>query len=240
METVVDMTGDLVHLALCIPSDELCERLEDRLHRTWMSDTIFTQSSEVIRDQRFELDVTSPDWERAYHYFVFCWMGRNGDAGTKRVGYSFCRRFTKNGGHAATRFKGAVDSLTAFNERLRNVTILLDDIFAILPRIEDANEITIYVDPPYIEKGLKYVHDFSDDDHDRLAVELNRFKKTRVVVSYYDHERLASLYPYWTKRRFEVTSSLAASSSRGKQNTSKATEVLLINGPSLVEPAGLF
>lgn len=37
-----------------------------------------------------------------------------------------------------------------------------------------------------------------DDDHARLAKELLRFKRARVVVSYYDDPRLAELYPDWT------------------------------------------
>lgn len=234
METVVDMNGDLVNLALVIQDDELCERMENRLHRTWMSDDIFRASAHVVRDDVWSFE-SAPDWERAYHYFVFCWMGRNGDSGTTKVGYSFCRRYTKNGGHAATRFKGAVESLSAFNERLRNVTILRDDIFTVLPRIEDAAGVTIYIDPPYVEKGLRYVHDFADSDHERLAEQLQRFKKTRVIVSYYEHPLLAKLYSGWTKRTFDVSKALASSGRRDRSNDIRATEVLLINGPSLVE-----
>ena len=233
METVVDMNADLVNLALCIRSDELCELLEDRLHRTWMTDDIFRNSAVVIRDTKFDFS-SAPDWERAYHYFVFCWMGRNGDSGTKKVGYGFCKRYTKNGGHAATRFKGVVDSLTAFNERMRNVTVLRADVFKEIPRIEDSAGVVIYVDPPYIEKGLAYVHDFTPDDHFKLAKLLSRFERTRVIVSYYDHPLLSELYPGWTKRLFNVSKALANSGRRG-QSDHRATEVLLINGPSLVQ-----
>ncbi len=93
----------------------------------------------------------------------------------------------------------------------------------------------IYVDPPYVEKGALYVHDFGEADHRRLAEELHRFKETRVVVSYYDHPFVDELYEGWTKRVFEVSKALAHAGRRGKNDT-KAREVLLINGPSLVEP----
>lgn len=256
METVVDLNGDLVNLALCIQSDVLCGLLEDRLHRTWMSDDLFQHSAERIHKGRFDFEMTAPDWERAYDFFVFSWMGRNGQSGTTKQSRSFCRRFTANGGHAATRFRGVVDSLTAFNDRMRGLTILRADLFEILPRIEDARGTVIYIDPPYIAKGLRYIHDddgsqsavrkvLNLDDksplpvsawHRALSVLLNRLQYTRVIVSYYAHPLLAELYPGWTVREFDVSKSLANSGARGKSDA-RATEVLLINGPSLVEPA---
>ena len=40
----------------------------------------------------------------------------------------------------------------------------------------------IYCDPPYLEKGAEYVHDFCAGDHQRLAKALSRFAKARVVL----------------------------------------------------------
>lgn len=240
METLIDLNGDLTNLALCIQADDLCEQLEDRLHRTWTSNELFVRSAQIIKTQPFDFEQSAPDWERAYHYFVFCWMGRNGDSGTKKVGYGFCKRYTKNGGHAATRFKGTVDSLSAFNERMRDLTILRSDIFDELPRIEDADGVAMYVDPPYIEKGLRYVHDFDPEDHVRLADQLSRFKKTRVVVSYYDHPLLNELYPGWTKRPLKATKAMVNQGKRDKSGSTVAPEVLLINQKSYVEYKGLF
>ncbi len=175
------------------------------------------------------------DIERAYDYFVCAWNGRNGVAGTQSYNQGFCRRFTKNGGHAAKRFMSAVESVPSWWERLRGVTILNADGFELLSRIEDAHGIAIYCDPPYLVKGAKYVHDFKSEDHERLAELLRRFKKTRVVVSYYEHERLASLYPSWQKQYIEVTKSLVNQGMRDKSGATKATEVLLSN-----ESRGLF
>lgn len=94
---------------------------------------------------------------------------------------------------------------------------------------------SVHVDPPYIVKGAKYVHDFVPEDHSRLADLLSRFKKTRVVVSYYEHPDLERLYPGWTKRYLDVTKSLVNQGRRGKGGAVKAPEVLLMNGPSLVD-----
>ncbi|MGC1275045.1 MAG: DNA adenine methylase [Planctomycetaceae bacterium] len=162
METVNDLNGDLINLARTIQHPTEGPRLYRRLRRVWMSSELFVESATVIKSAAFE---STPD--RAFHYFVFCWMGRNGDSGTTKVGYGFCKRFTKNGGHAATRFAGVVDSVPAFRRRLRNVTILSECGLGLLERIEDADGTVIYCDPPYIVKGAKYFHDFAADDHRR-------------------------------------------------------------------------
>lgn len=260
METVNDLNGDLVNLARTIQHEQHGPRLYRRLRRAVMSSELFLESAEVVRRDPFE-----PTPERAYHYFVFCWMGRNGDQGTRKVGYSFCKRFTKNGGHAATRFAGVVDSIPAFRRRLRNLTILREDGFALLARVEDSPGVVVYADPPYLVKGAQYVHDFDDQPfllfadgriapadhafvtepgeaapnpitaHEALAITLRRFEHTRVVVSYYDHPLLDELYPGWTKRRLKATKAMVSSGRRDQRGAVEAPEVLLINGPSFVE-----
>lgn len=78
------------------------------------------------------------------------------------------------------------------------------------------------------------VHDFTDDDHVRLAENLQRFKRARVVVSYYDHPLLADLYPDWDRETIEVTRSLVNQGLRDQGGGETVNEVLLINQePSL-------
>jgi DNA adenine methylase len=112
------------------------------------------------------------------------------------------------------------------------VNILQEDAFGLLGRIEDTHGVVVYCDPPYLEKGAKYVHDFDAWDHRKLSLALSRFKKTRAVVSYYEHTRLAELYPGWTKISINVTKAMASQGARDRRNDIRATEVLLINGPS--------
>ena len=107
---------------------------------------------------------------------------------------------------------------------MRDVTILHRDLFEIIPRIEDAAGTAIYVDPPYLAKGASYKHDFIPEQHSRLANLLRRFVKARVVVSYYDHPLLASLYPDWSRQEIVVTKALSNTA-----ESSKAVEVLLTN-----------
>lgn len=94
----------------------------------------------------------------------------------------------------------------------------------------------IYADPPYLAKGAEYLHDFDWLAHRRLATALRRFKQTRVVVSYYDHPDLATLYPGWTKVDCEMTRALVSQGKRGQRGSKEtAPEVLLINGQSFAD-----
>lgn len=236
METAVDLHGDLTNLAFVLQRRELAEDLYDRLARTLCSREL-CQASQALCKSSPPAGDDPPDVERAYHYMVASWLGRNGTAGTRDYNHSFCVRYTRLGGHAATRFRSATESIPAWHERLRSLTILRADLFAVVERIEDAAGVVIYVDPPYVDKGALYVHDFSRDDHRRLATALARFRRTRVVVSCYDHPLMRDLYQDWTWRRLEANKALVSAGMRDQGGPVAAPEVLLINGPSLVESA---
>lgn len=236
METVNDLHGDLVNLARVIQHAEHGPKLYRRLRRTLMAEPLFGDSANVVRNRDVGNDI-NPD--RAYHYFMTSWLGRNGVSGTTSYNAGFCARYTANGGHAAKRWKSVVNSIPAWRRRLVNVTILRRDAFKILPRINDKSGTAIYVDPPYIVKGAKYCHDFDDQMHEQLAKELRRFEHTRIVVSYYDHPLLEQLYSGWDKRVIEVSKAMANQGQRGKKAV-KVREVLLINGPSCTRENTLF
>lgn len=122
-----------------------------------------------------------------------------------------------------------MESIPDWHHRLRNVTILRRDALEIIERIEDKAGTVIYVDPPYFEKSSKYVHDFTDGQHEQLAKILQRFRNTRVIVSYYWSPRLAELYPDWQQVRIDVTKSMSSTAAK----TSRETEVLLVNDRSV-------
>ncbi len=232
METVNDLHADLTNLARVIQHQRLGPILYRRLRRTLMAEDLFSESANIIRT---EYPVgNGASIERAYHYFITSWLGRNGVAGTASYNAGFCVRYTANGGHAAKRWDSTVRSIPAWRQRLRNVTILCRDAFELHPRIDDKAGTVLYVDPPYVKKGAQYVHDFTDEQHRLLASQLRRFQHSRVIVSYYDHPLLDELYDGWTKRVFIVTKAMANQGQRQKEPT-KAREVLLINGPSYME-----
>ncbi len=146
-----------------------------------------------------------------------------------RGGCNFSVRYTSKGGQPGTRWESAVQSIPAWRRRLAAVTILSECGLALCEKIEDLAGTVIYCDPPYLVKGEKYVHDFTSAEHVRLAAALCRFTRTRVVVSYYEHPRLAELYPGWQKVPLAVSKAMANMGRRHQSGAIPAPEVLLIN-----------
>ena len=85
-----------------------------------------------------------------------------------------------------------------------------------------------YVDPPYWKTENYYSnHDFDRDDHERLAISLNKIKG-KFSLSYYDFELLHDWFPEnkftWEKKEFAK----AAAAKKGtKQNMGE--ELLILN-----------
>lgn len=234
-ETVNDLNGELINLARVLKEESLAQELYRRLSPQLMHEDLFHEAAKKYRSRGIVPAGDEPCVDRAETYTICSWQGRNGVAGTGSCNQGFCVRYTKNGGHAAKRWHSVVESIPEWHERLRNVTILNRDGIELIDRWEDANKCVIYVDPPYLVKGAKYIHDFKEQDHQRLAELLARFKKTRVVVSYYDHPKLAELYPGWTKVHCPTTKALVNQGMRDKQGGVTAPEVLLINGDSYTD-----
>lgn len=249
-ETVNDLHGDLINLARVVRDRRYGPALYRQLRRTLIHEGLFGDAESRINGNTVEVQAADDgrlDLDRAYQFFLATWLGRNGVAGTTKgsCGKQFCVRYTMRGGHQGTRFHSAIESIPAWRRRLREVCILRRDSFDLIERIEDERATAIYVDPPYLAKGAAYLHDFAAADHGRLAQALARFRKARVVVSYYDDPRLAELYPAkrWTKLAFDVAKGLAQQGRRGKEGRTAAPEVLLINGEAFTgsgEETSLF
>ncbi len=241
-ETVSDLHGDLINLAKVIRDPKHGPALYRRLRRTLPHEGLYREAAARFKDGSSIDQANMPDVDRAYEWFISSWLGRNGVIGTRQYNNNFCVRFTMNGGIQGTRFRNAVNSIPAWRRRLAKVTILKRDGFELLERIEDQAGVAIYADPPYLRETRKaknasaskggsalYVHDFEPADHERLAKLLHRFRKARVVVSYYDHARLSELYPRWSKIDCSCARGLAVQGRRGSQKKI-APEVLLVNG----------
>ena len=236
-ETAVDLLGPLTNLAFVLQDDALWQRLLDRLGRTLFSDALFAASRDFCNSHP---EPKPPDLDAAYHYLVRSWQGYNGIAGTKRKADGLAVRFTPGGGGAAKRWRSMVESVPDWHGRLRNVVILSCDLFDVLPKIADTPQTAIYADPPYLPEtrgGARYEHEFSEDDHERLADALGRFEHARVVVSYYDHPKLRELYSLdrWCFRDMARQKNLHAQNRRDQQGVCEAPEVLILNGPSYAQ-----
>jgi len=254
-ETVCDLHGDLVNLAMVLASDRWAD-IADRLGRTLVCEGLFNSCRLALSassGSRLDVpaspaEVTQAHVHRAWLYFVVSWAGRNGVSGTRRDNYQMAIRWTPSGGSGGTRFCSAADSVPVWHERLRRVVILNRDAFGILEKIDDAEGVAIYADPPYLMStrgsgrvtahpgGSNYLFDFQPLDHVRLAELLGRFRRARVVVSYYDDPQLDELYPAsrWTRRAIKANKNLHVQNRRGSTKA-VAPEVLLTNGPSYAE-----
>jgi DNA adenine methylase len=226
-EVVNDLNRDLVNVARVLQAPDLARDLLARLHFTLAAEEPYRDSRSRVLDPH-----TGPlgDVERAYHAMVTWWLGRNGMAGTRQSRTSFAARFTPRGGSGGVRFRSMIESVPFFVERLARVDVLNRDGFDVLAKIDDADGVAIYLDPPYLRKSFEYAHDFKTADHCRLAAAASRFKRARVVVSYYDHPDLAGLYPpeRWDWHRIEVTKMMRNTNTRAGAGV-KAVEVLLVN-----------
>ena len=263
-ETVNDMHGDLINLGFVLQDSQCAESLYGRLQRVLFSEGLLDEAaSRLSQAPYFDLrdydhEHRSANVDRAYWYFLACWMGRNGTAGTERQDYQIAVRWTKGGGSPTVRFRNAIESIPAWHQRLRNVVILRRDAFEIIDRFEDVEGTAIYVDSPYTMEtrgdmgksgaGARYLHEFEHtdsepdlfeqadgkkkkaNDHRRLAEVLCSYKKARVVVSYYDCPRIRELYKGWTFIDCAMNKQLHAQNGRGARKK-PAPEVLIINGP---------
>ena len=248
-ENVNDLHGDLVNLAMVLASErwqDLCARAL----RTLAAEPVYEHHRDVLRAHRDpppSPDEVGPgDVDRALSYLVVSWRGLNGIAGTNTYNQHWSVRWTPSGGRWG--WNGVPESIPWWHERLRGVTILRRDAFALLGAIADEQGTVVYADPPYFRKSDKYLHDFDPADHERLAAALGRFRRARVVVSYYDEPEVRRLYDGWTVVALAgAQKGLAYATRRATRGTVEAPEILVINGPSLdrcnptlfiVEPPG--
>ena len=241
METVNDLYGDLINLARIIQDPQTAVMLYDRLYRTLMHEQLFIEAAAKCRRRGYYESVGDPDIQRAYEFFVASWLGRNGMTGCKTYTWTYCARYTPNGGHSGKRWRSVIESIPAWHKRLLQVTILQKDAFDILQKIHDSTGTAIYVDPPYIEKNAEYIHDLDMEKQEELAHLLARFKRARVVVSFYQHPELQRLYSGWYGTEITVSKAIAHQNSRGANKTT-AIELLLCNQPIEAVPGqqGLF
>jgi DNA adenine methylase len=227
LEVVNDLNRDLVNVSVVLQSRLLAAELLARLHFTMCAEELYR----AARDAVLEPYVGHlGNVERAYNALVTWWLGRNGCAGTRKSRTSFAARFSARGGSGAVRWRSLVASVPRFVERLARVDVLNRDGIGVVGKIHDCDGAAIYVDPPYVVKSQEYEHDLTPHDHGRLAEALSRFRKARVVVSYYPHPEIDRLYPRdrWDHVPLVVTKNIRNTDKR-EAGAIKATELLIIN-----------
>jgi site-specific DNA-adenine methylase len=166
---------------------------------------------------------------RAMTYFIVAWMTRSGTAGTngEKTG-KLALRWEAGGGDSVKRYHSAIDSLPEWSKHFQRCQFSCLDAFEFLDKCKDQAKHGIYCDPPFLGKpGMTYTHSggetLADQDvwHFELALRLEQFSKTRIVVRAYDTPDVRELYtqPFWTWHTFEGR----------KQTNDSAPEVLICN-----------
>jgi DNA adenine methylase len=225
--TVSDLHRHIINLAVVVQRDERRAELIERLNKTPFHPDVLNESQAHCR--AFEASAREPTtgnvtW--AYHYFIACWMGRSGNAGTAgEFNGGLALRWTASGGDSNTRFRSAVESLDSWCEVMRRCNFAVLDVFDFLAACKDQPGIGIYLDPPFPGPGDRYRHPFDERQHHKLAEVLRRFSSARVVCRFYDHPLVRELYPesHWTWRHLV---------GRDQANNGEKPEVLIINGDS--------
>lgn len=238
-ETVCDLHGGITCVARTLADPRAALDVYRRLAGVIACEEYWRECVINCTDSSPDPDYPDPIW--ASDYIVASWLARNGMAGTDSAMTSFATRFSATGGSTACRWRSVVDSIPAWHQRLRNVTILNRDCFEVIERIDDANGTVIYVDPPYVAEGGRYDHAFAGIDHERLSDALKRFRRARVLVSYYADPLISTLYDGWHCLTLDTPKFLAKAGQRDATgDCPTAPEILLINHPRIEDGMSLY
>ncbi len=236
-DVYVDLFGGAAHVLLHRPFEkqhaEVYNDINQDLVNFWMQ----------CRDHGEELEARcrSLPYSRALHYQYHydLYHGEELDPLERAVRWFYVLRSTFNafigpvhhgwlassGRVESVAYHTALDLFEALQRRLRYARIDCRDFAAVL-RSHDNPRTLFYVDPPYIEKEDYYQREdgiaFGLRDHERLAALLND-TSARVVLSYYPHPFLDTLYPEpkWRRVTWEVTKH----SQRGSETRERTTVV---------------
>lgn len=219
-----DVHRHVINLARVMADPQHGPALYRRLRRLPFCDDMLVESQGFCKCFKTRPEIDGIDTDAAFHYFVACWMGRSGMAG---IGDEFTGRISvrwnANGGDSNTRYRSAVKSLSAWRRILQRCNFTCMDCFDFLERCEDKPGHAIYADPPWIDDGDRYKHQFSLEDHEKLAERLVVFRNSRIVVRLGIGPEVERLYPRdrWQWHIYE---------GRTQGNNSKAEVLLVRNG----------
>jgi site-specific DNA-adenine methylase len=138
--------------------------------------------------------------ERAWAFWVECWLGRKGQGGTKKQGTGRGSiRYTAGGGTNATRISTAAAEQRDWASLMKRCEFESEDFRDLAERLKPKTGDKpngLYVDPPWFGAGKSYRHAFSDQDHrdlERITKDLAG-RGMKVVIRYDDDSRAHDLY----------------------------------------------
>lgn len=135
--------------------------------------------------------------EQAWGFWALCWIGRKGTGGTKKQDGMPSVRRSAEGGNNASRLNAAAGDLAEWALQFERCEWECSDFRNVLEKVADRPDCGIYCDPPWIGAGDAYLHSFTAGDHEQLALYLQRFHETTVLVRYGDCQEVQDLYSGW-------------------------------------------
>lgn len=124
-----------------------------------------------------------------------------GSAAASRKATGFRANSNRSGTTPAHDWANYPQALERTVSRLRGVTIENKDAMSVMAQ-HDTPETLFYVDPPYVsasrDSGIDYLHEMTDEDHERLCVFLHGLRGM-VVLSGYRSELYDRLYGDWNQ-----------------------------------------
>jgi site-specific DNA-adenine methylase len=135
--------------------------------------------------------------EKAWAYWVLCWVGRKGAGGTGSLGKMPSVRWTADGGNNASRINAAANDLHEWANELKRCEWTQIDFREVLKKCKDQPKCGIYADAPWPGAGDAYLHPFKEQDHIDLRDALDNFEHATIVVRYGDDPSIRDLYREW-------------------------------------------
>lgn len=260
-ETVIDLHGALTNLAWVLKDESMAFDLYGRVARTMFSEDIFQEAANHY-DEHFDEPAPNVEAAYWYVVLCWMGRNGIAGTSFRNRGakHALAMRYSLGGGSPAVRWNSVSESIPDWHYRLKNVIILRRDFFTCLGLLWDGPKTAIYADPTYLPETRsgyhdsggfsRYVHELTskttsagtslfdktptaEDDHERLSRILKTFKEARIVVSYYDCERIRQLYEGWTFIDCAMKKNLSRQNTMGGRGTSEAVapEILIVNGP---------
>lgn len=200
---VSDLHLHIINLARCVQRESVKQWLVTELENVLVH-PLELEAAQLAAQETLEpvslrdIVKASGGWspQSARDYFISQWMGRSGNSLTdKEFESKISCRWNANGGGSGKRFRSAVEMLDDFHQVAKRCEFRCMDAFDFLDQCNDSPEIGLYLDPPWPEAGVVYVHKVDDATfHQRLRNELLRFTQSRVLVRYGDHPLIRSIY----------------------------------------------
>jgi DNA adenine methylase len=136
--------------------------------------------------------------DSAWAMWALCWLGRKGKGGTKNQSGMPSIRRTASGGTNASRIRAAADDLPeSWAKHFERCEWECQDFRPQLGKVADHPDCGLYLDGPWDGPGAGYLHSFKREDHRDLAMCVQRFHQTTVVIRYGDTPLIRSLYEGW-------------------------------------------